>query len=84
MTAAIEPTLLRLVIRWWRRESRHEHGSRSILRAAYMPPVATGTIRIFNLETDNTTRICASTRNVLTEQRWNQVLPALPYDPPCR
>jgi WD40 repeat protein len=43
-----------------------------------------GTIRIFNLETDNTKRICASTRNVLTEQRWNQVLPALPYNPPCQ
>jgi WD40 repeat protein len=42
-----------------------------------------GTIRIFNLDTDNTKRICASTRNVLTEQRWNQVLPALPYKPPC-
>jgi WD40 repeat protein len=43
-----------------------------------------GTIRIFNLDTDNTTRICATTRNVLTEQRWNQLLPSLPYDPPCR
>jgi WD40 repeat protein len=43
-----------------------------------------GTIRIFNLDTDNTTRICASTRNVLTEQRWSQILPALPYDPPCQ
>ncbi|MBO0884496.1 MAG: PD40 domain-containing protein, partial [Mycobacterium sp.] len=42
-----------------------------------------GAIRIFNLETDNTKRICASTRNVLTEQRWNQVLPSLPYEPPC-
>jgi WD40 repeat protein len=38
-----------------------------------------GTIRIWNLDTDNTTRICASTRNVLTEQRWNQILPDLPY-----
>jgi WD40 repeat protein len=43
-----------------------------------------GTIRIFNLDTDNTTRICASTRNVLTEQRWNQILPDLPYNPPCQ
>jgi WD40 repeat protein len=43
-----------------------------------------GTIRIWNLETDNTKRICASTRNVLTEHRWSQVLPSLPYDPPCR
>jgi WD40 repeat protein len=43
-----------------------------------------GTIRIFNLDTDNTKRICASTRNVLTEQRWNQVLPSLPYNPPCQ
>jgi WD40 repeat protein len=43
-----------------------------------------GTIRIFNLGTDNTKRICASTRNVLTEQRWNQVLPSLPYEPPCQ
>jgi WD40 repeat protein len=43
-----------------------------------------GTIRIFDLDTDNTKRICASTRNVLTEQRWNQVLPSLPYEPPCQ
>jgi WD40 repeat protein len=43
-----------------------------------------GAIRIFNLDTDNTKRICASTRNVLTEQRWNQVLPSLPYAPPCQ
>jgi WD40 repeat protein len=43
-----------------------------------------GTIRIFDLDTDNTKRICASTRNVLTEQRWNQVLPSLPYNPPCQ
>jgi WD40 repeat protein len=43
-----------------------------------------GTIRIFNLDTDNTTRICASTRNVLTEQRWKQILPDLPYNPPCQ
>jgi WD40 repeat protein len=43
-----------------------------------------GTIRIFNLDTDNTTRICASTRNVLTEQRWNRILPALPHHPPCQ
>jgi WD40 repeat protein len=43
-----------------------------------------GTIRIWNLNTDNTKRICANTRNVLTEQRWNQVLPSLPYQPPCR
>jgi WD40 repeat protein len=43
-----------------------------------------GTIRIFNFDTDNTTRICANTRNVLTEQRWNQILPDLPYNPPCQ
>jgi WD40 repeat protein len=44
-----------------------------------------GTIRIFNLvDTDNTKRICASSRNVLTEQRWTQVLPSLPYDSPCQ
>jgi WD40 repeat protein len=43
-----------------------------------------GTIRIFNLDTNTTKRICASTRNVLTEQRWNQVLPSLPYAPPCQ
>jgi WD40 repeat protein len=42
-----------------------------------------GTIRIFNLDTNNTKRVCASTRNVLTEQRWNQVLPDLRYNPPC-
>jgi WD40 repeat protein len=43
-----------------------------------------GTIRIFDLDTDDTKRICASTRNVLTEQRWNQVLPSLPYNSPCK
>jgi WD40 repeat protein len=43
-----------------------------------------GTIRIFNLETDDTKRICAGTRNVLTEQRWNQVPPSVPYNPPCQ
>jgi WD40 repeat protein len=43
-----------------------------------------GTIRIFNLDTDNTKRICASTRNVLTEQRWNQILPSPPYNAPCQ
>jgi WD40 repeat protein len=44
-----------------------------------------GAIRIFNLDTgDAAKRICASTRNVLTEQRWNQVLPSLPYHPPCQ
>jgi WD40 repeat protein len=43
-----------------------------------------GTIRIFSLDADNTKRICASTRNVLTEQRWSQVLPSLPFNPPCQ
>jgi WD40 repeat protein len=50
-----------------------------------------GTIRIFNLGTgtgtgigDAAKRICASTRNVLTEQQWNQILPSLPYNPPCQ
>jgi WD40 repeat protein/energy-coupling factor transporter ATP-binding protein EcfA2 len=47
-----------------------------------------GTLRIWeNLDTAAgyvATRICASTRNVLTEQRWNQILPFLPYDPPCQ
>ncbi|MBO0884654.1 MAG: hypothetical protein J2P17_30845 [Mycobacterium sp.] len=42
-----------------------------------------GTLRIWNLDTDNTKRVCASTRNVLTEQRWNQVLSSLPFNPPC-
>jgi WD40 repeat protein/energy-coupling factor transporter ATP-binding protein EcfA2 len=42
-----------------------------------------GTIRIFNLDTDNTMHTCASTRNVLTEEQWSQVLSSLPYDPPC-
>jgi WD40 repeat protein len=43
-----------------------------------------GAIRIFNLDTDSAAkRICASTGNVFTEQRWSQVLPSLPYNPPC-
>jgi WD40 repeat protein len=65
-------------------------GAASRTRAAFDPQgrlytaSRDGTIRIFNLDTDNTKRICASTRNVLTEQRWSQILPFLPYNPPCQ
>ncbi|MEU6352409.1 AAA family ATPase [Streptomyces sp. NPDC047072] len=42
------------------------------------------TIRLWNLDvSDAIRRICASTGNVLTEQKWREYLPRLSYDPPC-
>ncbi|MFJ8335346.1 hypothetical protein [Streptomyces sp. NPDC094437] len=43
-----------------------------------------GTIRLWNLDPERAERrICASTRDVLTEARWNEYLPRLSYQPPC-
>ncbi|MEU3280246.1 nSTAND1 domain-containing NTPase [Streptomyces antibioticus] len=42
------------------------------------------TVRLWNLDVDEAiTRICASTRNVLTPEKWHEYLPRLSYDPPC-
>ncbi|MEU0440061.1 hypothetical protein ABZ202_09840 [Streptomyces sp. NPDC006186] len=44
----------------------------------------TGTVRLWNLDVDAAVRhICASTRGVLTAQKWHEYLPRLSYDPPC-
>jgi WD40 repeat protein len=42
-------------------------------------------IRPWDLNLDHAVqRICATTRNTLTRQRWNlDVSPQLPYHPPC-
>ncbi|MGM9385435.1 nSTAND1 domain-containing NTPase [Streptomyces antibioticus] len=42
------------------------------------------TVRLWNLDVDEAiTRICATTRNVLTPEKWHEYLPRLSYDPPC-
>ncbi|MER5431030.1 AAA family ATPase [Streptomyces sp. NPDC002588] len=42
------------------------------------------TIRIWNLDVDQAiTRICSTTENVLTSEKWHEYLPRLSYDPPC-
>ena len=42
------------------------------------------TIRLWDLDAERAiTRICATTRNVLTPQQWHQHIPQLPYNPPC-
>ncbi|MFF9625503.1 hypothetical protein [Streptomyces griseosporeus] len=44
----------------------------------------TGTVRLWNLDVDAAVRhICATTRGVLTAQKWHEYLPRLSYDPPC-
>ncbi|TEA06741.1 NACHT and WD repeat domain-containing protein [Mycobacteroides salmoniphilum] len=43
-----------------------------------------GALRLWNLNADNAAdRICRSTRGTLSEKRWKQTLPSLPYEPPC-
>ncbi|MFJ5640982.1 AAA family ATPase [Streptomyces sp. NPDC093223] len=43
-----------------------------------------GTVRLWSLDVDRAVgRICAATRNVLTEAKWEEYLPRLAYDPPC-
>nr|WP_222109533.1 hypothetical protein [Streptomyces cupreus] len=44
----------------------------------------TDTVRLWNLDVDRAVhRICATTRGVLTEEKWHEYLPRLSYDPPC-
>ncbi|MEU6535574.1 hypothetical protein [Streptomyces sp. NPDC047000] len=42
------------------------------------------TVRLWNLDpAAAATRICATTRGVLTPEKWHEYLPRLSYDPPC-
>ncbi|MEH0576932.1 hypothetical protein QBA54_21100 [Streptomyces sp. B21-108] len=42
------------------------------------------TVRLWNLDVDAAiSRICATTRGVLTAGTWHEYLPRLSYDPPC-
>ncbi|MGW3951816.1 nSTAND1 domain-containing NTPase [Streptomyces sp. NPDC004752] len=42
------------------------------------------TIRLWNLDVDQAIHhICATTRGVLTPEKWHEYLPRLSYDPPC-
>ncbi|MGW0133453.1 nSTAND1 domain-containing NTPase [Streptomyces sp. NPDC003299] len=42
------------------------------------------TVRLWSLEVASAVdRICASTRGVLTEEKWREYLPRLSYSPPC-
>ncbi|MFE6282504.1 hypothetical protein [Streptomyces sp. NPDC057877] len=44
----------------------------------------TDTVRLWDLDADDAIRrICSTTRNVLTEDKWREYLPRLSYDPPC-
>ncbi|MGV9449793.1 nSTAND1 domain-containing NTPase [Streptomyces sp. NPDC003635] len=44
----------------------------------------TDTVRLWHLDVDRAVRrICATTRGVLTEEKWDEYLPRLSYDPPC-
>nr|WP_155055670.1 PD40 domain-containing protein [Streptomyces blattellae] len=43
------------------------------------------TVRLWNLDVDDAiSRICSATRGVLTRQKWQEYLPRLSYEPPCR
>ncbi|MEW1673392.1 AAA family ATPase [Streptomyces noursei] len=43
-----------------------------------------GTVRLWDLDTDGAIRrICATTRGVLTPEKWHEYLPHLSYAPPC-
>ncbi|MFE7273676.1 hypothetical protein [Streptomyces sp. NPDC057623] len=44
----------------------------------------TDTVRLWNLDVDQAIRrVCASTRGVLTREKWHEYLPRLSYEPPC-
>ena len=44
----------------------------------------TDTVRLWNLDVDQAIRrVCATTRGVLTRERWDEYLPRLSYEPPC-
>ncbi|TQE16822.1 hypothetical protein Sipo8835_42690 [Streptomyces ipomoeae] len=43
-----------------------------------------GTVRLWNLDVDAAVEhICATTRGVLTPEKWHEYLPRLSYEPPC-
>ncbi|MFK0290018.1 AAA family ATPase [Streptomyces sp. NPDC090442] len=43
-----------------------------------------GTVRLWDLDTEGAIRrICATTRGVLTPEKWKEYLPQLAYAPPC-
>ncbi|MFK4065137.1 AAA family ATPase [Streptomyces sp. NPDC029674] len=44
----------------------------------------TDTVRLWDLDTDEAvSRICSTTRGVLTREKWDEYLPRLSFDPPC-
>ncbi|MFM9368929.1 AAA family ATPase [Streptomyces sp. Da 82-17] len=44
----------------------------------------TDTVRLWNLDTGEAIRrICSTTRDVLTREKWHEYLPRLSYEPPC-
>ncbi|ORT59297.1 hypothetical protein [Streptomyces sp. CB03238] len=44
----------------------------------------TDTVRLWNLDVDEAiSRICSTTRGVLTPEKWHEYLPRLSYAPPC-
>ncbi|MDF3142348.1 MULTISPECIES: AAA family ATPase [unclassified Streptomyces] len=44
----------------------------------------TDTIRLWNLDVDQAIRrVCSSTQDVLTREKWHEYLPRLSYEPPC-
>jgi WD40 repeat protein len=54
--------------------------------ASHLLGVSSGadTVRLWNLDPEAAAEhICATTRGVLTPQKWHEYLPRLPYDPPC-
>ncbi|MER6162628.1 hypothetical protein ABT147_45345 [Streptomyces sp. NPDC001868] len=53
---------------------------------SHMLGVSSGadTVRLWNLDVDDAVRhICATTRGVLTREKWDEYLPRLSYEPPC-
>ncbi|MFI5470491.1 NACHT and WD repeat domain-containing protein [Streptomyces cacaoi] len=53
---------------------------------SHMLGVSSGadTVRLWNLDVGEAiTRICATTRGVLTADKWHEYLPRLSYEPPC-
>ncbi|WP_190092605.1 nSTAND1 domain-containing NTPase [Streptomyces melanogenes] len=53
---------------------------------SHMLGVSSGsdTVRLWNLDADEAiSRICATTRGVLTPDKWHENLPRLSYSPPC-
>lgn len=44
----------------------------------------TDTVRLWNLDVDQAiSRVCSTTRGVLTRDKWHEYLPRLSYEPPC-